>query len=405
LLDSAQYIADTPPADVGQEHLTVNASVVVLINFISPHTLPIFQEFARACQEFHVLVSTPMEPNRNFEREMGSLRVTVQRTFTLQRTWKHEAGGFADTLYVHFPLDTGRLLRKLKPDIILSWELGFRSLASTLYRMRNPSSRLIVCTFMSSHTEQNRGSGRALLRRWLLGRADAVTYNGPECREVLLALGASRHQLFPFGYAAHPVHTATAPVGRSALRARRLLYVGQLSERKGVRPMIDALIAYATKHARQQVCLTVVGEGPLRETLAALDAPGNLQMDLTGNIQTADLPGLIRGHGVLIFPTLADEWGLVVNEALHAGLPVIASCLAQSSNSLIADGVNGWLLDPRAPAEWDRVFQCYFDTDDPALEEMSVNCRQSVAHITPQWMSSCLIEACRQVIAAPGTRR
>ncbi len=376
----------------------------MLINFISPHMLPIFQELARACQEFRILVSTPMEPNRNFTLELGSLQVTVQKTLTVQRPWKHDVGGFEDTLYVHFPLDTGRLLRKLKPDIILSWELGFRSLACTLYRMRNPSTRLILCTFMSAHTEQNRGLSRSLLRRWLLRQADAVTYNGPECREVLQALGANRHKLFPFGYAAHPLHSATAPVERSALVARRLLYIGQLCERKGVRPMMDALIAYAKMHPGQQVCMTMVGEGPLWDTLAALDTPGNLRVDFAGNIQTEDLPGLIRRHGVLVFPTLADEWGLVLNEALHAGLPVIASCLAQSSNALIEDGINGWLFDPRAPAEWDRVFHCYFDTDDSALEQMSVNCRHSVAHITPQWMSQCLLKACRQSSLCAGTR-
>jgi glycosyltransferase involved in cell wall biosynthesis len=401
LLKRPASVAEKSIEDPSKDSALLDARVVLLTNIIPPYQLNIFEQLARTCREFHVLLSTISLPNRRYALECGSLNVTVQKTLTIHQKWKHYRGGFEDTLYVHFPLDTYRLLRKLKPDIILSFELGFRSFACTLYRICNPSCRLILCTFMSTHTEQGRGIIRSLLRKWLVRRADAITYNGPECLDVLRSIGVSGDKLFQFGYAAHPIFINNEPVKRSALTERRLLYIGQISERKGVAQMMDYLTSHAAKHPELQLRLTVVGEGPLRELLASLDTPANFEVEFAGNIPVNQLPEIIREHGALIFPTLGDEWGLVINEALHAGVPVIASSLAQSCNTLVTDGANGWLFDPREPAEWERAIQTYFDSSDAELQMMSSMCIKSVDHITPEWMGQCALEACRSVVAMP----
>jgi glycosyltransferase involved in cell wall biosynthesis len=401
LLTSVATVSKNCLNDPAEDGALLDARVVLLTNSVPPYQLPIFEKLACACREFHVLVSTVREPNRSYDLEWGSLNVTVQKTLTVHQKWIHKSGGFEDTLYVHLPLDTYSQLLKVKPDIILSFELGFRSLACTLYRLRHPSSRLILCTNMSTYTEQGRGKMRALLRKWLIRRADAITYNGPEGLNVLRLLGANSGKLFQVGYAAHPVHIDREPVTRGALLARRLLYIGQLSERKGVVQMMDYLISYAARHSALQLRLTVVGEGPLRDRLAAQDTPDNFQVDFAGNIPVTELPGIIREHGVLIFPTLADEWGLVINEALHAGLPVIASSLAQASNTLVINGVNGWLFDPRKSADWERVIKAYFVSSNEELETMTLACKNSVEHITPEWVSHLALEALRHVVAMP----
>ena len=46
------------------------------------------------------------------------------------------------------------------------------------------------------------------------------------------------------------------------------------------------------------------------------------------------------------FPTLADEWGVVVNEAMAAGLPVLGSIYSQAVEELVEDGVSGWVFRP-----------------------------------------------------------
>src|SRR5436190_875726 len=50
--------------------------------------------------------------------------------------------------------------------------------------------------------------------------------------------------------------------------------------------------------------------------------------------------------GILVFPTLADEWGLVVVEAMAAGLPVLGSLHSQAVEDLVTDGLDGWTFRP-----------------------------------------------------------
>ncbi len=192
----------------------------------------VLQHTARRVPQTQILLSIPLEPNRNYKLDWGNLDVAVQKSWMLRRRWKHRAG-FDDELFVHLPYDTYARLRRMRPDLIFSFELGFRSLASALYRRLNPRTRLAYCVCVSEHTEQGRGGARWLLRRTLIRQADAITYNGPSCRRYLQQLGVPDNKLFPFPYAADD-RTEPPIRQRDHEPNRRLLVLGQLNQRKGV---------------------------------------------------------------------------------------------------------------------------------------------------------------------------
>src|ERR1035441_3133457 len=58
--------------------------------------------------------------------------------------------------------------------------------------------------------------------------------------------------------------------------------------------------------------------------------------------QYSDMPEVYQRAGVLVLPTLADTWALVVNEAMAAGLPILGSVYSQAVDEMVVDGVNGW---------------------------------------------------------------
>ncbi len=104
----------------------MNKRVVLLTNFIAPYRLPLYQAIGDRVSEFQVLISTPMEPNRSWQPNWEGLNVTVQKNVTLQRSWRHPHG-FSEDIYVHIPYDTLWLLHQKQPDIIISGEMGFRT--------------------------------------------------------------------------------------------------------------------------------------------------------------------------------------------------------------------------------------------------------------------------------------
>ncbi len=100
-----------------------NSHVVFLVNFISPNHFPVLQEVAKRCGKLTILCSVKMESNRDFDPQWGDLEVVLQKTWTLSRT-AHHPSGYHDVNYIHIPLDTVGQLRALRPDAVVSFELG-----------------------------------------------------------------------------------------------------------------------------------------------------------------------------------------------------------------------------------------------------------------------------------------
>lgn len=380
----------------------LDARVVFMTHYVPLYQVRVLQAIAASVREFHVLLSTPIEPNRDFQPDWSGLDVTVQKNVMLRRPWKHRAG-FTDSLFVHFPTDTQQQLKRLQPDVVMSLELGARSAGAANYCKRHPETKLVLCTYMSEYTEQGRGWMRRLLRRKLTRQADAITYNGPSCfrylRDTLLVPGP---KLFPLPYAADDRTLDTGSVDRDEAKLRgRMLCIGQLSERKGVIPLTQQLVSYCEKHADQPIHMTFVGDGPKREELVSMPKPSNLTIELVGNCDAKDLPQQMRDHSVVIAPTLADEWLLVVNEALHAGLPIIGSIYAQAVASLVRDGVNGWQYDPLDGSSLHKALEKYFRESDQSVANMRVRARNSVSNRTPQWAAKGAIDAIEALTMNP----
>lgn len=366
--------------------------LVMLTNFIPPYRLPVYEELAGRVEKLTILLSTPMEPNRNWQAEWGSLDVRVQRTLTIHRPWRH-ASGFTDTLHIHVPIDTNAQLKKLQPDVILSAELGTRSLFSTLYATRRRKTPLVLWLTLSDHTEQGRGRMRHALRRWLLARADAVVVNGGSGARYVKRFAVDERRIHRVPYTALPDVFDSVAETRPARVAHRLLYVGQLIERKGLGPFIQALAVWAASNPNRDVAFDLVGSGPLREPLEAIAVPANLAVRFLGEVDYGNLAAAYAEAGIFAFPTLADEWGLVVNEAMSAGMPVLGSVYSQAVEELCRDGENGWTFRPDSQSEMIAAIDRALTTSPEQLDSMRANARASVAHLTPQFAIDELMHA------------
>lgn len=384
----------------------IDAKVVFLTHFIPLYQVRVLQEMTARIDDFRILLSTPIEPNREFRPDWTGLNVDVQRTITIRQRWKHRRAGFTDSLYVHVPYDTLWRLKSLSPDVVVSHELGARSIAAARYCHRS-GAKLVLATFMSEHTEQGRGWLRNTLRRRLIRQADAITYNGPSCRDYLLSLGADRQKLFYFPYAADDRNAPSTPLPPIAPELRnRLICVGQLSERKGVLQLIKQADAFCRDHDRS-LEISFVGDGPLRTTIEQIARDGidqRLQLNVLGNQPADRLAGLMRQHGGVIAPTLADEWLLVINEAMAAGMPIIGSVYAQAVTTLIQDGKNGWVYNPLHPCGGSNsrsladVLDEYLTCDHCRIESISIQAAQTIAAYTPKRSAAGAVEAIASVI-------
>lgn len=363
--------------------------LALLTNFVAPYRIPLFRALARAVGELRVFVSTPMEPNRAWSPAWADLDVVAQRTVTLTRRWRH-AAGFVEPSYVHFPYDTLPRLARYRPDAVITGELGARTIQSLLYG-RGRRCPVLIWATLSERLEQGRGRGRELLRSVLLRGAAGVLVNGESGARYIRGFGFPDRRIYRVPQPVD-VDRFDAPPTRDGDAAHRLLYVGRLSAGKGLPLLFDALERRGHARPDRPIELRVVGDGPLRGELEARRLPGNVRVSFLGAVPYDALPGVYAAAGLLVFPTLADEWGLVVNEAMASGVPVIGSVHAQAVEELVEPGV-GWRFDPESPESADRALATALDASPDELDAMRRAARDRARRLRPE-------DAAARIVAA-----
>ena len=132
----------------------------------------------------------------------------------------------------------------------------------------------------------------------------------------------------------------------------KLLFVGRLDERKGFRTAVAAFARLARE--RPDVQLIVVGDGPERDAVGTVPAAIRSRVRMLGAVPHADLPSIHAACDLYLGPSIGGEsFGIVLVEAMAAGLPIVASDIA-GYDEVVQDGVQGTLVppgDPRAVAE------------------------------------------------------
>lgn len=357
--------------------------VALLQNFVAPYRVPLYERLREQVDGLKIFISTPMESDRSWKVEWGSLDVVVQRNITWRRR-SRDSLGFTRMLQVHFPYDTIAQLWRYRPDAVISVELGPRSLQVVFYKMLRPSTRLLLWCKLSEHSERGWSRWRIMLRRFLLSQADGVLVNGESGARYIEKLGFPNARIYRINQPVDVEMFALAGRQRPEAAATRLLCCGVLSARKGVLPFLTQLDVWARAHPQVPLELWWLGDGDMRATLEGFACAPNLAQRFIGEVAYADLPGWYSQADILAFPSLLDEWGLVVNEAMASGLPVMGSLYAQAVTELVTEGVTGWLFDPASTVSTQAVLDRVHQTSPEELVRMRAAARRRIAELTPQ---------------------
>jgi phosphatidylinositol alpha-mannosyltransferase len=145
---------------------------------------------------------------------------------------------------------------------------------------------------------------------------------------------------------------------------RKLLFVGRLHERKGFPVAVAAFARLAAE--RSDVRLVVAGEGGQGSAIGALGPSVRARVAMLGSVPNEELPPIHAAADVLVAPSVGGEsFGIVLVEAMAAGLPVVASRIA-GYDEVVTDGVEGFLVPPRDPAALAEALARVLDDADLA---------------------------------------
>jgi glycosyltransferase involved in cell wall biosynthesis len=290
-----------------------------------------------------------------------------------------------------------RRIAAWKPDVVMCTDL-------TAFVTLLPLKALHPCPIGILVEETELTASRS--PRWLQGirafmyrRASFWMPYGELKRRYLKSIGVAESRMFDGLWSVDNAlyDRPRADGGRRPGESARWITVGRLVPGKGFGELIEAWAAQGPAFRRGN-SLWIVGEGPSRADLERQLGERSLagEVMLLGHKSPAELAALYGESDAFVFPTLMDTWGLVVNEAMAAGLPVLCSAYAGCHLDLIR-AENGVVFDPLDAPAFARALDAFWRRRG-RWTEMGAASRRIVAAYTPEASAQAYARAARAAV-------
>jgi glycosyltransferase involved in cell wall biosynthesis len=335
---------------------------------------------------------------------------------------EHFRLGFSDVDYAYHRYPMRKLFDGCYEDVP-TWRMTYRLTMEVLrtradlvvlpgYHRPEYWAMLVACILTGKRRavfcdSTGRDNPRRLLtsipKRMFFSLCDGYFGFGERSREYLMSLGAKRERIFiPCQAAALPLSFVPERALDERVRARSgqepvFLFVGRLSEEKGVDALLDAFgeIVRRIPQAR----LRIVGTGPQGEALqkATHDAGLDHAVSFVGSLQDEALSREYFGATCMVLPSFREPWGLVVNEALSHGCPVVVSDNCGCVPELVIDGLTGYAFRSGDAASLHRALlkalEAFADTENTAR-----SCMEVIERFDPPHAASNIARGCAMML-------
>jgi glycosyltransferase involved in cell wall biosynthesis len=299
--------------------------LIIVTGVLTPYTARAFDAFAeRHAEDLHVLCCAPIEPHRSWD---VAPPCHFTHTVLPGLRWHRDD---ASNAYLN-PSVLPRLTR-LKPEVMVLGAFSPTMALAALYARATGTPYGISTdgTLLTDPGETSRA--HRLMRQHMVPRA-RFGVCGSEASVALLERWGLEHGrgvvvpiVSPWDAPAHLPDFAQRPFD--------VIIAGGVNERfKGVLFFADVMTALAASGLRLRVRVT--GKGPQRDELEARLAAAGVDAQFDGSLQPAAMAEALSSAKLMLFPSRQDPWGLVANEAVLCGTPVLGSPHATSSGLFV----------------------------------------------------------------------
>ena len=308
--------------------------IVIVTNIPAPYRIPIYQRLAKLLGEdkFHVVFCSAKESNRDWSMNVSDFPHTFLRTSYI--AWRGR--------YIHYNPDVFRVLRRLKPDVVITTGFNPTHLLAFVYtRLFNKIH--LPKTDGTFESEQVLSPLHRWIRRWVYKRSKAFLGASEGAMRLYRSYGIARELCFQSHLCADNQAFADFP---SQPRVYDLMFSGRFAEVKNPLFALDVAAGVAKKLNRK-ISILLLGSGPLLDQAKqhANDLSAYVDAVFPGFVQQQDLPGYYAQAKIFLFPTAWDPWGVVANEACAAGQAIIVSPHAGVAGELVRNDDNGFVCE------------------------------------------------------------
>ena len=275
--------------------------------------------------------------------------------------------------------------------------------AMLLWCMLTGKKRAVFCD--STRFDRPRATWKEFAKRRFFRRCHGIFCYGIRSKEYLLDYGVQESRIIyrvqvaalPHDYDPKRVILRYESKSDTPLTSPHFLYVGRLSREKGLDDLLKAfqrLLAGAPG-----AHLSIVGAGPQRQELLSQVADLGLAESVTfrGPKTLAEIADLFESSTALVLPSHSEPWGLVVNEALSYGCPVVVSNSCGCAPDLVIDKVTGFSFDAGDLVGMEKALMdcaAMAGTDRIAVAR---RCLALISKYSPERAATQILDGCVQI--------
>lgn len=165
---------------------------------------------------------------------------------------------------------------------------------------------------------------------------------------------------------------------------KKIIFVGRLVEHKGLKTLFTVLEQLIQEN-KLDFEVHIIGNGPLANSI-----PQQAKIKHTTFVDPENLPTLFENAGFFILPSTYEAWGVVVHEAVLAGLPVIATHQTGAASEFLIDGHNGFIYDALKEGDLKKILLRIGKLSESEYLEMSKNSKELAGRISLDTWSATL---------------
>jgi len=357
--------------------------LAVVTNEPPPYRIPVFHRVGRmpgVCLE--VIFCARREPNRKWDLPP----MQFNHTFLRERITTVKEGR-----YIHNNPDVVPALKRFSPDVVVTDGFNPTQLYAFGYALVKRLAHVSL-TDGTYRSEQSLSMVHRMVRRFVYARSTAFVSASMGGQRLFESYGISSDRCFKSYLCID--NEVYMRVPEPMEKRFDFIFCGRMVPEKSPLFALEVARQAATLLDRR-VSILFVGTGSEEERVrsAAARQTAFVDVEFHGFAMQSELPSLYRSARVFLFPTLADVWGVVANEACAAGLPVVVSPHAGVADELVLDGENGFIcqLDKNIWAERAALLL----TRQDMWERFSRRSLSLVREYTFDNAAAGLVDACR----------
>lgn len=327
--------------------MTINRKVVIIHNIIAPYKVALFNELSILIPNMEVIFIAEKEKRRDWNIDYTTIKFPYTLLFK----------GSIDTINSFaIAKKTWGILEKIRPETSIICDYSnIYGWITLLWAKKNKNN--LVFWLDSTINDKKHFFPKEQIKHFFLKHFHLYLAPGKKTKQYLEYMKVASSKIITTGYSVnnnffieqyqfYKNKKVTLLNELEIKRKQNFIFIGRFAPEKNILTLLYSFLEVSKNNSEWGLIL--LGDGPLKNEINTFISNNDLQdkILLPGFIQQDEIVKYLIASNVFILPSLSEPWGLVVNEAMLAKLPVIVSKKCGCVSELVKEGVNGFSFDP-----------------------------------------------------------